>query len=55
MTEHSGVCYGRMQELAARCNMSLTHSLTVDSTIVIAALVQKGMGLAFLPEYSVAK
>ena len=55
VTEHSGVCYGRMQELAARCNMSLTHSLTVDSTIVIAALVQKGMGLAFLPEYSVAK
>ncbi len=55
VTERSGICYRRLQELAARYDRTVSHSLTVDSTITIANLVQKGMGLAFLPEYSVAR
>lgn len=54
VTERSGICYGRLQELAVRYDKTISHSLTVDSTVTIANLVQKGMGLAFLPEYSVA-
>lgn len=53
VTERSGVCYGRLQELAADHNGALHASVEVDSTLVIAELVKKGMGLAFLPEYSV--
>ena len=55
VTEHSGIYYGRLQELAARCNKTVSHSLIVDSTVAVANLAGKGLGLAFLSEYSVAK
>jgi len=55
VTEHSGICYGRLRELAQKYNAMLRASVEVDSTIAIAALVQKNMALAFLPEYSVQK
>lgn len=55
VTEHSGICYGKLRELAARYNVSLRSSVEVDSTVAIASLVQKNMALAFLPEYSVQK
>lgn len=55
VTEHSGVCYGRLRELAAQHNESLRASVEVDSTVAIASLVQKNMALAFLPKYSVQK
>ena len=55
VTEHSGICYGRLRELAAQHNGSLCASVEVDSTIAIASLVQKNMALAFLPKYSVQK
>ena len=40
LTEHSGICYGKLQELAEQYN-SILHTST--------------MALAFLPEYSVQK
>lgn len=55
VTERSGICYGRLSELAALHQLTLHHSLVVDSTVAIASLVNKGMGVAFLPEYSVSE
>lgn len=55
VTERTGVCYGRLQALAAQNNMLVQDSVEVDSTVAIVALVQKRMGLGFLPEYSVEK
>ena len=55
LTERSGVCYHRLTELAAAQQQTLRHALEVDSTVVIAELLMKNMGVAFLPEYSVQK
>lgn len=55
VTERTGICYGRLRELAARCNRPLKASVEVDSTVAIIQLLQKGMGLAFLPEYAVRR
>ena len=55
VTEHSGICYGRLQELAAQHDGSLRASIEVDSTVAIASLIQRNMALAFLPKYSVQK
>ena len=55
VTEHSGICYGRLQELAARHGGNLRASVEVDSTVAIMSLVRSNMGLAFLPRYSVQK
>ena len=55
VTERDGICYGRLRELAARHNALLRDAVEVDSTAVITELVAKGMGLAFLPAYSVTK
>lgn len=55
VTEHSGICYGRLQELAVQHNGSLRASVEVDSTIAITSLVQNNMAIAFLPKYSVQK
>ena len=53
VTERSGICYRRLRELAASRRLTLRHGMVVDSTVVIASLLKQGMGLAFLPEYSV--
>lgn len=55
VTEHSGICYGRLQELAAQHHTQLHASIEVDSIVAITALVQKSIALAFLPKYSVRK
>lgn len=55
VTEHSGICYGRLRELVAQYSGNLCASVEVDSTIAIADLVAQNMALAFLPEYAVAK
>lgn len=47
VTEHSGVCYGRLQELAKQYNTVLRTSVEVDSTVAIAALLQKIQHLLF--------
>lgn len=54
-TERDGVCYRRLSELAAQYNVSLPDSLEIDSVHVVAELVEKGMGIAFLPEYAIEK
>ena len=54
-TEHSGFCYTRLNELASVQRLLLKHCLLVDSTVAVAELVNRGMGLSFLPEYSIAK
>lgn len=55
VTERTGICYGRLRELAAQQGALLRDTVEVDSTAVITELVAKGMGLAFLPAYSVAR
>ena len=55
VTERSGICYGRVRGLASAHQLPLRHPMEVDSTIAIARLLKKGMGVAFLPEYSVAE
>lgn len=55
VTEREGICYGRLRELTARYNAELSDSVEIDNIFVIAELVEKGMGLAFLPEYAVQK
>jgi len=52
VTERSGICYGKLRELAAQNNAKLRASIEVDSTIAIAKLLKMGKELAFLPEYS---
>ncbi len=55
VTERTGLCYGRLQALAAQNNKMVQDSVEVDSTIAIVELVRKGMGIGFLPAYSVAE
>ena len=55
VTERSGICYGRLKGLAAANQSTIRHTTEVDSTVVIADLLKRGMGVAFLPEYSVAE
>ena len=55
VTEKEGICYKRLSEIAARYNSSVLNSIEVDSVYVITELVKKGIGLGFLPEYSVSK
>ena len=55
VTERSGICYRKLQELAQQHNAMLYASVEVDSTVAIATMVEKNMSLAFLPEYSVRK
>jgi DNA-binding transcriptional LysR family regulator len=52
-TELSGICYGRLCDLAASYNLIPHPSLVVDNTMAIAKLLRKDMGVSFLPEYSV--
>lgn len=54
-TERSGFCYPRLCELAASRHLVLRHCFMVDSTSAVAELVSRGMGVAFLPEYSITK
>lgn len=55
VTEKEGICYKRLSEISAKYNCNLFDSVEVDSVFVITELVKKGMGLGFLPEYSVIK
>lgn len=55
VTEREGICYGRLRELTAQYQVALNDSVEIDNIYVIAELVEKGMGLAFLPEYAVEK
>lgn len=55
VTECSGVCYGRLKELASAYNLILRHAFVVDSTVAISELLCRDMGLSFLPEYSISR
>lgn len=55
VTEREGICYGRLRELAAHFQVSINDSAEIDNISVIAELVTKGMGIAFLPEYAIQK
>lgn len=55
VTERSGICYGKLRQLAAEQEMPLRAPVEVDSTVAIAELLGKNMGLAFLPEYAMEK
>ncbi len=53
VTERSGICYGMLSELAMRYGTAPNISVEVDSVYIITKLAEKGMGIAFLPKYSV--
>ncbi len=53
ITEREGICCGRLRELAAEHGVTIKDSVEIDNIYVIAELVERGMGLAFLPEYAV--
>lgn len=55
VTEREGICYGRLKELSANYQVSLNETVEIDNISVIAELVAKGMGIAFLPEYAMQK
>lgn len=55
VTEREGICYGRLRELTEQYNVTFSDLVEIDNIFVIAELVEKGMGLAFLPEYAVQK
>lgn len=55
VTEHEGICQGRLRELAAQHNQTLCAPIEIDSAHVIARLVRRGVGLAFLPRHFVEK
>ena len=53
VTEHEGICQGRLRELAAEHGQTLLAPIEIDSAHVIAQLVKQGVGLAFLPRHFV--
>lgn len=53
LTERSGICYNRLQQLVAACGSFVRSCMEVDSTIAISHAVRNELGLAFLPKYSV--
>ncbi len=53
VTEREGICYGRLKELSAQYLVRVNDSVEIDNISVIAELVAKGMGIAFLPEYAI--
>ena len=55
VTEQTGICYGRLRKLADLHHIPLKAAIEVDSTVAICNLVQRGVGIAFLPEYSVSE
>jgi DNA-binding transcriptional LysR family regulator len=55
VTERSGTCYDRLSELTSIRNLELHHFLMIDNTKAITELLQKGVGISFLPEYSVRR
>lgn len=55
VTERSGICYGRLNDLAVSYGLTLNHSLVVDNTKAVADILRNGMELAFLPKYSITK
>ena len=55
VTEREGICYGRLRELTTQYNVMLRDSVEIDNISMIADLIEKGMGLAFLPEYAMKR
>ena len=55
VTERTGICYGRLLELAAKHDAVLRTCVEVDSTVAIIDAVQRGLGIGFLPQYAVQK
>ena len=52
-TERSGLCFQRLQHLAADRGLRLQHAVEVDNTKAISDLVSSGMGCSFLPRYAI--
>ncbi len=55
VTEQTGVCYGRLKALASENGSILRTIVEVDNTTVVSEIVEEGLGIGFLPEYSVHK
>lgn len=54
-TENSGFFYSCLNDLASNHHLTMRQSITVDSTTTVAQLVMKGLGVGFMPEYSIAR
>lgn len=55
VTEREGICYRRLREIAAQYAVTMRDSVEVDSVHVITQLLKTNIGIAFLPQYAVAK
>lgn len=55
VTEKEGICFSLLREIAAKNNLNLRSAIEIDSVAALIELVKKGLGVAFLPEYSVKK
>ena len=53
LTEKNGICHKRLLKTVAENDLTLNYSIEVDSTAAVALAVEKGLGIAFLPKYSV--
>ena len=54
-TERSGVVYSRLSALAAAERLIPNHALIVNNTKAIVEILKQGVGLSFLPQYSIAE
>lgn len=52
VTEPTGYCYGRLCEIAAEQEVSLRHSVELDSVLGICPLLCDRQSVAFLPKYA---
>lgn len=53
LTEHSGICYQILTELAADRDLHFEPYLEIDNTGAVINLIEQELGIAFLPLYSV--
>ena len=54
-TERSSTCHIRLAEFASSQHIAFNHCILMDSTAGVAELVQRGIGISFLPEYSITR
>jgi len=51
LTERSSIYRQELEEMAANENVAISPLIEIDSTAVLMELVQKGLGISFLPNY----
>lgn len=50
VTEHTGICYTKLQEIAKKSRCVPRDAIEIDSIVAVTHMVKNNMGLGFLPE-----